>query len=409
VVTSTPNEVPRRLVLAGIEAQRGAAVAPTHRWRGAFAAEATRDLVRTPEVTGGYDQLLTPQQGLPTTSGTYTEEASYESLGTHMRIGLAGGDPGVGDGNATEAYTRTFEPAFDRDDIESATVQHGTPGLGWQSAMVMHDEWTLSWDMDDEDGVWKFSSKLHLRSKTALPGTSSGMATAGTAATLTMAGAAWGLDEHAGKYLVITGGAGHGQVRQVTSNTGDTLTVGRAFETAPVAGTRYRLEGLFAAGVPRPAETKILTPGTRTWIDVAGVPIGTTQVRNRVISASVTCANAIAAKWFGENEDAASDRIDRGARVITGQVVAEFDRRDEYEQWLSLTEVGIRWEKAGPVIDAEAGTRYRARVEVPRAVWETPRPDTRRNNITATFGFVAYLPTGAPLRVQTVTPVAALP
>jgi hypothetical protein len=273
----------------------------------------------------------------------------------------------------------------------------------------MHDEWTLSWDMDDEDGVWKFSSKLYLRSKRALPGTVSGVATGGTPDTVVTAGGGWAPGEHAGKYLVITGGAGYGQVRQVAENTSDSLTVGVAFREAPAAGTRYRLEGQFEPEIPRVREAKILTPGTRTYIDGAGSPIGSTQVRNRVISASVTCANAMAAKWFGENEEEASDRIDRGGRVITGQIVAEFDRRDEYEQWLGLTEVAIRWEKEGPAIDAVAGTRYGARVDVPRALWETPKPDTRRNNITATFGFVAYLPGGAPLRVRTVTPMAALP
>jgi hypothetical protein len=409
VVTNTPNEAPRRVLLAGIEERRGVAATPTHRWRGELAASMTRDLVRTGEVTGGYDQLLTPQLGLPELSGTYTEDLSYHSLGTHMRLGLAGGDPAVGDGNDPAAYTRHFVPTFDRDDIDSATVQHGTPGLGWQSTMVMHDEWTLSWDMDDEDGVWKFSSKLFLRTKEPLPGTFSGVATGGGAATLTMTGAAWSIDAFTGAYLVITGGAGYGQIRQLAGNTADTLTVTAAFDVVPAAGTRFRVEGLHEAGIPLPGEVKILTPGTRTYLDVAGMPIGSTQVRNRVISASVTCANAIGPKWFGENEHAPSDRVDRGARLITGQILAEFDRRDEYEQWLGLTEVAIRWRKDGPPIDPLAGTRYEARVDIPRALWETPKPDTRKNNITATFGFVAYLPDGPPLAVRTVTPVAALP
>ena len=46
-------------------------------------------------------------------------------------------------------------------------------------------------------------------------------------------------------------------VRQVVSNTADTLTVSTAWARTPVAGDAFRIAGLFPAGAPVLAEEKI--------------------------------------------------------------------------------------------------------------------------------------------------------
>lgn len=410
VSTYVPNSVSRKIILAGTEARRGAGAVPTYRWRGELEIAKTRDLVRAEESTGTRDPFVSPQHGIPDLSGNYSESLTYESLSHHMRYGLISGDPAVPDANTVIAYTRDHAAG---DVLDSVALEHGFPGLGWESVGVLHNEWTLTWDFDDSDGVWKFSSTLLPGSKDALPGTFTGLATGGVVGsedtTLQSTGAAWTVDEYAGAWVTIYGGTGYGQQRQVVSNTADTLTVSAVWDVNPDATTLFRVEGLFEAGIPNASGEKISTPGTRVFVDALGLPIGSTQILERMVSGNISVNNQLAPKWFAENEENPSDKIDEGYRIVTGQLTMEFDRRDEYEQMMALDEVAIRFEKDGPVIDETAGTRYQAQVDVVRAAWENMSMQTRQNNITATFGFLAYLPMSNPiLNVRTVTPLAQL-
>jgi hypothetical protein len=406
VSTFVPNSTSRRVVLAGTEAVRGTAVVPDYRWRGELEIERERAVQRAPEATGTRDRLVTPNLGLPSFTGTYGEQLTYQSLGQHARYWLEAGDAPAADTGATVAYTRTIVPA---DTIDSATLEYGFPGLGFRSVGVLHNEGTITWDFDDADGVWKFSSTLLPASKDDLPGTATYTATGATATTLTVTGAAWTVDAHAGAWVTITDGTAYGQQRQVVSNTIDTLTLSTAFNPVPVIGDAFRLEGLFTAGIANADEVKIATPGTKVYIDPAGGTIGTRQILNRMISGNLTVANALAPKWFLENIDNPSNKMDEGDRIISGQLQMEFDRRDEYEQLANLDEVMIRIEKEGPVIDATEGSTYLARIDVARAYWTNYTPGTRQNNITATFAFDAYVPASDPiLEITTVTPQATL-
>ena len=407
VSTFVPNSVSRRTVLAGTETVRGAAVTPTYRWRGELEINRSRDVNRAPEATGTRDRLVTPNLGLPSFDGTYGEQLTFQSLGQHARYWLKAGDPAVGDSAAgTEAFTRAFVPG---DTLDSATLEYGFPGLGFRSVGVLHNEGTITFDFDDADGVWKFSSSLLPASKDALPGTEKHATTTATSTVLTVSGATWTVNEYAGAWVTILDGAGYGQQRQVVSNTATALTVAPAFSPAPTVGDRFRVEGLFTAGISVPNEVKIATPGTKVYIDPADGTIGSTQVRNRMISGNITVANALAPKWFLENIDNPSNKMDEGDRIISGQLQMEFDRRDEYEQLSNLDEVAIRIAKTGPVIDATEGSNYLAQIDVARAVWTNYTPGTRQNNITATFAFDAYVPAASDiLEVTTITPQATL-
>lgn len=402
-----PNSTSRRIILAGTEAVRGTAATRDYRWRGEIEINRERAVNRAPEATGTRDRLLTPNLGLPSFSGTYTEQLTYQSLGQHARYWIESGDPAVGDSAVgTEAFTREFVPG---DTLDSATLEYGFPGLGFLSAGVIHNEGTISLDFDDQDGVWKFSSTLLPQSKIALPGTDTGTASSATGTTLVDSTKSWTIDAYIGAWVTITGGTGYGQQRQVTDNDATTLTVGVAWDITPDATSTYRLEGLFTAGIAQPDEVKIQTPGTKVYIDPADGTIGSTQVLNRMISANLTVENALAPKWFLENEDNPSAKMDEGDRFISGQLQMEFDRRDEYEQLQNLDEVALRIEKSGPTIDATEGSTYLARLDVARALWTDFTPGTRQNNITATFAFDAYVPASADiLTVTTITPQATL-
>ena len=95
-----------------------------------------------------------------------------------------------------------------------------------------------------------------------------GMATDGTTTTLVDATmgvdrAAWTTNEWAGYWVYIYSGTGAGQIRQITSNTGTTLTWTTA-GTAPTATSQYMITG-FDAGTATSGAASTLTDSTKAW------------------------------------------------------------------------------------------------------------------------------------------------
>ena len=68
----------------------------------------------------------------------------------------------------------------------------------------------------------------------------SGTESAHADTTLTEAGKTWTVNQYIGDFLVITGGTGSGQVRRITSNTADTLTVA-TWGTHPSTDSTYEI------------------------------------------------------------------------------------------------------------------------------------------------------------------------
>lgn len=403
-----PNETSNQATYAGFETIPGQNVEPTFRLPGTFAASESASLSRKEETTGGYDRFVTPQKGPSTFAGNYGEDLTFETLPQMMRAGLRAGSQGVQVG-AAAAYQYTKAPMFDRDDIESMTVQYNVPGLGMEARGVRFNEWTISQDTDGADGSWMFSSNLWMRGYDELPGAFEGVASGVTASTLTMIGAAWTPDEHMGAFLFLDFGTHDGQVREIVSNTADTLTVAPDFSPVPAATVPFRIEGQFPVGIPTTAgNEKIDSAGTKIFLDPVG-SLGTDPVMDRLISWNVTTALNLSAKRYAEHmRNEFSARVGKGARVISGQVRLEFDRRDEWLQWKRRQKLAIRFEQTGSELDT--GVSKRARIDLPVVLWDTVSPDTRESNLTATFAFLAYLPADAPIvTVDTINGLAQLP
>lgn len=70
-----------------------------------------------------------------------------------------------------------------------------------------------------------------------------GTATSGAAATLTCTGKTWPVNRWANYQVRIVAGSGIGQVRTISSNTADTLTVSPAWTTQPTATSQFVVEG----------------------------------------------------------------------------------------------------------------------------------------------------------------------
>jgi hypothetical protein len=390
--TSIRNETGLRRVLAGTQSDVNVAVAPDYRWLGMLSIDKNAALIRTPENTGTYDGLVTPRRELATYTGQYSESLTYQSFTQHNQYAIAPLVSGVSNGTG---YVYAVSPSATADDIAAATLEYGVDGQVWLSSGVRHNEYTITIDTDDADGVWKMSSNLFVRNKTQVVA-HEGTATGGTTSTLVQTGAGWSVNEHAGAWVFIDFGTGSGEVRQITSNTTDTLTLDAPVLSGAVTnGTVYRIEGLFTPGLAFPLYDSIVVPGTQLYIDPADGTIGTNAIADRMISYNITVNNARTGKRFADNVEELSTRTGRGKRIISGQVRLEFDRRDEYEQYENLDEVAIRVYQEGP--ELAAAEPMWARIDVARAVWDVVDEDERDNNITATFGFVAYLPESDPI------------
>lgn len=408
--STVPNEVANKVVLRGTEVVLGTAVTPTARWLGELAITKDQSVVDRQEATGGYHRKVNPRLGTATFAGTYAEDLAFENFPDHQRYWIASGGTGVSDAETTPGYVYTKSPAFATDDIDSATVQYGVPGLMFLSTGVMHNEGTVTIDVDDADGVWKGSFNEFVRSKEILPTVLEGTATAATANSVTMTAAGYVASALVGRYININPNHA-GQLYQITANTTDTITWAETADPVPTIGTTYRVETNPTSGISIPDYEFIPTYGTQVYIDPIGGTIGTTEVQDRIISTNVTITTNRTPKRFlnnGANE--VSSKTGRGAQLVTGQIRVEFDRFDEYNRWENLEAFQLRIYQEGSVIDATAGTVKYAQIDVPRAYFTTPTEDARENNMTMTLAWEAYLPDTDPIiTFETKNTLAVLP
>lgn len=390
-LSTVANEVASKKVLAYREAVYGVAGTPTSRWMGDLSITKTADLAEREEMTGGYDRMVSPRQQPAVFAGTYAEDLSFENFPQHLQYWIKGGVTGVTDGETVPGYLHTYVPTFNRDDIASASLQYGVDGLGNLSTGVRHDDGTITIDVDDQDGVWKSSFTEFVRSKEILPTALTGVATAGTATTLTDSGASFTSSALVGRFINF-GDAHTGQVYEITANTTTQVTWLNTADPAPTAGTPYTIEAAFTAGISIPDNEYIPTYGTQVFIDPLDGTIGDTEVLDRIISLNIQVVNNRTAKRFlnnGKNE--VSKKTGRGGRRVMGQIRVEFDRFDETRKWEALEGFKLRVYQEGSVIDPTEGTVKFAQIDLNECYFATPAEDARENNMTQTIPFWAYL------------------
>lgn len=406
-ITKIPNDTRNQVLYAAIESLPG--VAATSGWR---RVNGTFDFPLGPaplsdysDATGTYMEDDTPSRGNRIPSGNFNAPASFEMLPWWARLIYESGDPVTG---SAPVYTRVQEPLTTIDDVDTATLQMGVLGNGFMARGVRLNEMNIAIDVDSTNGFWELSGTAQAAEVDQVPGSFEGIATGGTLTTLVMTGASWDVDEWEGAFVFLHFGTGTGPVRQVVSNTADTLTVSTPFAVAPDAGDVFRIGGMFPAGVATLAEEKIPAPGTKVWVlPVGGSPTADNNIRNRIISANVNVALNLDSKAFLENPaGTASGIFGRGALKVTGSIRMEFDRYDELAAAKALREMLIRFEQTGSEIGA-SGTSKMARIDVSRAVWNEQSRDTRNNNLTQTMSFRGYLAT-PPLALTTRNGIATL-
>ena len=90
-----------------------------------------------------------------------------------------------------------------------------------------------------------------------------GTATSGTTTTLGDTSKSWALNQWANYWVRLFGGTGDGQLRQIASNTANTLTWATV-GTAPDATTDYLIDG-FDSGTATAGTAVLLTDSTKSW------------------------------------------------------------------------------------------------------------------------------------------------
>jgi hypothetical protein len=90
-----------------------------------------------------------------------------------------------------------------------------------------------------------------------------GVATGGTTTTLIDTTKSWNTNQWAGYYVRLFGGTGDGQLRQIVSNTANTLTWATS-GTVPDATSKYLIDG-FDSGTATSATTTTLVDNTKNW------------------------------------------------------------------------------------------------------------------------------------------------
>jgi len=133
-----------------------------------------------------------------------------------------------------------------------------------------------------------------------------GIATSGTTTTLVDAAhgvdvAAWRTNQWANYWVYIYSGTGAGQIRQIASNTGTTLTWATA-GTAPDTTSRYLILG-FDAGTATAGAATTLTDSTKAWPTnrwanyVVRILHGTGAGQTRVIASNTATALTVQNAW----------------------------------------------------------------------------------------------------------------
>lgn len=114
--------------------------------------------------------------------------------------------------------------------------------------------------------------------------------------------ASWRTDQWVGYWVYIFSGTGAGQIRQITSNTGNTLNWSGAMSPHPSTTSRYMILG-FDAGIATAGASTTITDSTKTWTTdrwknyVVRIMAGTGAGQYRPIASNTATALTVVGSW----------------------------------------------------------------------------------------------------------------
>lgn len=140
--------------------------------------------------------------------------------------------------------------------------------------------------------------------------------------------------------------------------------------------------------------TKVVSYGTKVYMDAIGGTIGTTQLLNRVRMISITWTLNIEEKSYIESGvDAAAD-FGRGWYTVDFEITTEHTSDDIYADVRNNLQKKIRIEKTGAQIGTTPTTNYLLQIDFPAAKMRMPSFSRAGVNKVAVFGGKGERPAG---------------
>ena len=392
------NETMLKRVQMGTETAIGTLAAPTFKLYGDMQLNKGRNLIQKGQRTGSFDTYKDPKFGMFTFDGTYADDLSFEDWSILMRYGVSDPPTPTDDGNTVHGYTWDYKP--DAGKIDSFSAEEGFDGIPFQVKGGQFGDFTVSHDIEDQDGNWKFSANVVMSNydTIALQVTATA-ATGGTTTTVVKTGAAWVVNAYQGLFVrMLTGTAGNiGEIREIASNDATTLTLVSALPSAVTAADTFEISGKFTGSLTDRTLDYIQNEGTQMFLadNLAGLSTATNEVKDKLISFSLTQNNTLKLKKFSDNLGSYSKKRGRGERFISGSVVMEFDDWTEYKKFEAASPVtrALQFQQLnGPTINVSPATTHTAKIILPKVYWNTINKNQDRNgNVTAAFEFWCYL------------------
>jgi hypothetical protein len=390
------NETFLRKVQIGKETTIGTAVTPTAKLGGVLNVTQNRPLVDKAARDGTFGVARNPKFGVRTFGGTYEDELSFEDAAILFQYGVCVAPTATDDGNTVHGYSRDYRPTNAL--FSSFSAEEGVDGLLHKSAGLQFNDFTVSMDIDDADGNWKFSGNLMVVSDSVTLPVFNGTATAGTTTTVTQTAAGWTIDAFLGAYVRMNSGtaANIGEIRQITTNSATVLTLASALPAAVVASDTYEILPLFTALTARDVNY-IQSEGTQLFIgtNVAALATASNEIVDKLVKFSVTINNNLSYKKFANNIGRYSSKRGRQKRQITGVFTMEFDDSTHKRQWELANPPGqaLKFQQLnGPAINVSPNTFNQVTITIPKFYWDTVDSTGDRNgNMTADYSFKTYV------------------
>jgi hypothetical protein len=394
------NETQLRKVQIGKETVLGTAVTPTAKLGGVLNITEDRPLVDKAARDGTFGVAKNPKFGTRTFGGTYDDELSYEDLPILLQYGVAVAPTAVDDANTVHGYTRAYRPGQGL--FSSFSAEEGVDGLLHKARGLQFGDFTVSMDIDDADGNWKFSGNLMVVNDAVTLPVFNGTATAGTTTTITQAAAGWTIDAFLGGYVKMLTGttANIGEIRQISTNSATVITVASAFPAAVTAADTFEVLPLFTALTARDVNY-IQNEGTQLFIgtNVAALATASNEIVDKLIKFSITFQNNLSYKKFANNIGTNSNKRGRAKRQISGVITMEFDDSVHKRQWELANPPGqaLKLQQLnGPVINVSPATTMNAVITLPKFYWDKVDSSGDRNgNMTADYAIKTFADSAA--------------
>lgn len=147
------NEVIRKRHQIGLEAVRGTDVAATHKWYAQVEYAYDRALQDFDDQSGTYEARRIPAYLRPVIGFTSTEKLTFDDAPLRLEQAIRGGITASADAGTPIAYTRSYVPSLETDDIKSATLEFNHNGNPYISDQVLVQTWTLRHDPDTNGAI----------------------------------------------------------------------------------------------------------------------------------------------------------------------------------------------------------------------------------------------------------------